>query len=104
VTPGVVTVCITSYPPFMFYNNVKECPDPCPYATLKGAMPMIGNPEGLALAAAGNANPNHIASDSSFLQGFDRDVIRYVPPKWTSRLCLRTDASALFITLLQVGV
>jgi ABC-type amino acid transport substrate-binding protein len=84
VTPGVVTVCITSYPPFMFYNNVKECPDPCPYATLKGAMPMIGNPEGLALAAAGNANPNHIASDSSFLQGFDRDVIKLVFEKMLS--------------------
>ena len=84
VTPGVVTVCITSYPPFMFYNNINECPDPCPYPQLKGGMPRIGNAAGLALEAAGNPTPNLISADNKYLHGFDRDVIELVFVKMLS--------------------
>ena len=68
----------------MMYSDVKACPDPCPYPTLKHALPTVGNAAGLALKAAGNPTPNRIPANSKALTGFDHDVIQLVFTKMLS--------------------
>jgi ABC-type amino acid transport substrate-binding protein len=74
VQPGVVTVCVTGYPPFMFYDNQNECPSPCDYGILKGAMPTVGNDVGVALSPDVSLR-NKLAADDKSLTGFDRDFV-----------------------------
>ena len=74
----MVTVCITSYPPFMMYKDEAACPSPCPYAQLKPALPTVDNAAGRALRnASAAAAPNSLAHDS-LLTGFDKDFAELV--------------------------
>ena len=72
--PGVVTICITSYPPFMMYKDETACPSPCPYDQLKNALPTTGNAAGQALLnASSSVVPNSLAGRGTPLTGFDKD-------------------------------
>ena len=62
----------------MMYSDTSSCPDPCPYQTLKAALPTYNDAAGVALRTLGDAAPNHIAGDNPSLIGFDREVIQLV--------------------------
>ena len=90
VNPGVVTICIVGYAPFMYYMPEECAEEICSVGELKQALPTHNNAAGLArgyyakpvpaglpagACPSGGCPPNWISSDDPSLVGFDRDFI-----------------------------
>jgi hypothetical protein len=102
VNPGIITICITGYAPFMYYQPNECASEPCDVSELKHGLPTRNNPAGLArgyytkpvpadlpggACPIGGCPPNWISSDDTKLLGFDRDFIDLVFAKM--RACPR---------------
>ncbi len=93
VNPGIVTICINGYAPFVYYTPEKCAEEPCSVSELNQALPTHNNAAGLArgyytipvpaglpggACPSGGCPPNWISSDDPKLVGFDRDFIDLV--------------------------
>jgi hypothetical protein len=93
INPGIVTICITGYAPFMYYTPDACAAEQCEVLELKHGLPTRNNAAGLArgyytkpvpaglpggACPMGGCPPNWISSDDPKLTGFDRDFIDLV--------------------------
>ena len=93
VNPGIITICILGYAPFMYYTPQECAKEPCSVDELESALPTHNNAAGLArgyytepvpaglpggACPSGGCPPNWISSDDPMLAGFDRDFIDLV--------------------------